>query len=104
MSPAEQTTYDQQVSEPIDLIKLRRAYRKKLNQAYDFAGKQENDATWNGLFLMGLAMNGLDLIPFSSDIAPQPYWHQAPEPRGECKDWDLSWVVEIDAFTRKDSP
>lgn len=104
MCRAEQSAYDQQVNELVELARLQAIYRKKLNQAYDFAGKQEDGAAWNGLFLMGLAMNGLDMIPFSSDITPQPYWLHAPEPKGECKDWDLSWVVEIDAFTRKDSP
>ena len=97
-------SYDQQVNELVELARLQAIYTKKLRQAYDFAGKEKDGATWNGLFLMGLAMNGLELIPFASDITPQPYWRDAPEPKGECKDWDLSWVVEIDAFTRKDSP
>lgn len=94
-------SYDQQVNELVELAKLQAVYQKKLRQAYDFAGKQEDGATWNGLFLMGLAMNGLDLIPYSCDITPKPYWRQAPEPKGGTGEWQISWVAEVDAFTRR---
>jgi hypothetical protein len=101
MSPAEQAAFDQQARELAELAKLQATYKVKLQQALNFAGKQEDGATWNGLFLMGLAMNGLDLIPYSADITPQPYWRQCPEPKGGTGEWQLSWVAEVDAFTRR---
>ena len=102
MSPAEQAAFDQQAAELAELAALQRIYREKLQQAMNFAGKQEDPAAWNGLFIMGLAMAGLDLIPYSSDITPRAYWLQAPAPAGNLGDWDASWVAEVDAFTKVD--
>ena len=50
--------------------------------------------------MMGLAMFNLDLIPYSADITPEDYWITAPEPKGGAKDWDLSWIVQRDIFTK----
>lgn len=73
-------------------------YTNRTNALFRFAGEAQGEE-WNGLFLMGLSLFNLDLIPYSSDITPRPYWKTAPEPKGGAKDWDISWIAERDAFT-----
>lgn len=72
-------------------------YLKRVESALKFAGDAKTE-TWNGLFLMGLAMAGLELISVDAHITPEIYWVKAPEPVGKTSDWGLSYVVPSNAF------
>ena len=74
-------------------------YRHKCEQAKAFADGHTGDA-WDSLFLMGLAIAGLELVPWSTDITPEPFWATAPEPKGELSPWDISWIVPSDYFNK----
>lgn len=97
MSPAEQDAFDAQAAELKVLAAKQAEYRNKVNSAIQFASSASGEA-WNGLFLMGLAMAGLELVPFSAAIRPRPYWLHAPEPAEGFEDWDISWMVEMGAL------
>lgn len=80
-----------------------RRYQERLDRAYAFAEGTEGPA-WNGMFEMGLAMAGLTMIPFGSQITREIHWRHAPKPKnepGEPPDWEPSWIAEIDAFDPK---
>ncbi len=72
-------------------------YLDRVSSAYAFADGHRGEV-WNGLFLMGLSIQDLDLIPFSSDITPMAYWITAPPPQGDAEDWPISWITERDAL------
>lgn len=74
-------------------------YLKQVNAAHNFA-KGHTGEVWNGMFIMGLALSGLCLIPFSTGITPEPYWIKAPRPYGLSPDWDDSWIAESNAFEK----
>lgn len=77
------------------------AYLDRVKSAYKFAGPEEGaDESWNGLFLMGLAMAGLELVPYSSSIQTRMYWVKSPKPKGGTEEWEVSWIVPIDAFDK----
>jgi len=73
-------------------------YRKNVNDALQFPGTNQPADVWNGLFLMGLAVCQLELIPYSAAITPRDYWVTAPSPAGDLDDWPLSWIVELGCF------
>lgn len=74
-------------------------YINKVHAAYKFAGDVKAEG-WAGNFLMGLAVSGLELIPFSANIRPRDYWHTAPEPPHNGNDWPISWIVEYGALNQ----
>lgn len=74
-----------------------KVYLSKVKSALDFAGDTHLDG-WVGQFYLGMAIAGLELIPYSCDIRPKSYWITAPEPPGEIKEYPLSWIVEYGAL------
>ena len=53
------------------------------------------------MYLMGLALAGLDLVPIGSLIEKRTYWYQAPKPHPDAPyEWPDSYIVEIDAFNK----
>lgn len=77
----------------ISAVKLIK-YGTQVNDAYKFAEGAPKD-TWDGLFLMGLALVGLELIPISSGIEKDPIWVTAPT----STEWGASWIVPRDALS-----
>lgn len=77
----------------------RAAYRQKCKQALAFADGHVGE-TWDSLYLMGLAIAGLELVPWGTDITPDVLWSVAPEPKGELPAWDISWIVPSDYFNK----
>lgn len=76
------------------------AYQKKCDSAMKFAAGTDGVA-WNGMYLMGLALAGLDLVPIGSLIEKRTYWYPAPKPHPDAPDeWPDSYIVEIDAFNK----
>ena len=69
-------------------------YQRRVNDAYKFAEGAPKD-TWDGLFLVGLALAGLELIPVGSGIEKDPMWVTAPT----STEWEASWIVPRDALT-----
>lgn len=69
-------------------------YKKQVKDAYKFTEGASKD-TWDGLFLMGLALAGLELIPVSSGIEKDPMWVTAPF----STEWGASWIVPRDALS-----
>ena len=69
-------------------------YQRQVNDAYKFAEGAPKD-TWDGLFLMGLAIVGLVLIPVGSGIEKDPMWVTAPT----SSEWEASWIVPRDALS-----
>ena len=69
-------------------------YQRQVNDAYKFA-KGAPKESWDGLFLMGLALAGLELIPISSGIQKDPLWAMAPY----STEWEASWIVPRDALS-----
>lgn len=69
------------------------AYKKKVEAAYKFAGDKAAEG-WAGQFQMGLAISGLELLPYYTSIRPRSYWVTAPEPPNNGNDWVISWIVE----------
>lgn len=50
-------------------------YQNRVAQANKFAeGRKEGTEEWEGLFLMGLAIAGLEMIPLESNIEAKHYW------------------------------
>ena len=75
-------------------------YKKKCDSATKFAAGTDG-VVWNGMYLMGLALAGLDLVPIDSHIERRVYWYQAPKPHPDAPDdWPDSYIVEIDAFNK----
>ena len=81
----------------IALWKERFRYQARVNDAYAFANGLTGEA-WNGGFIMGLALAGLNLIPTSTGISPEWYWVKAPKPKGDTGEWDSCWIVPINEF------
>lgn len=73
-------------------------YHVRVDSAIKFA-EGTTGAAWNGMFLMGLALAGLELIPLDALIDRKFYWSQAPSPSKDAPDdWPPSYIVESDAF------
>ena len=73
-------------------------YLKKIDSAYCFAKGTEGEA-WNGMFLMGLSLAGLDHIPTVCHIERETYWVRMPKPHEDAPDeWPDSWIVEVNTF------
>lgn len=73
-------------------------YRARVDSAIKFA-EGATGAEWNGMFMMGLALAGLELIPVGTLIDLKFYWALAPSPSEDAPDdWPPSYIVESDAF------
>lgn len=73
-------------------------YRARVDSAIKFT-EGATGAEWNGMYMMGLALAGLELIPVDTLIERKFYWVQAPTPTQEAPDdWPPSYIVESDAF------
>ncbi len=75
-------------------------YISKVESAFNFAEGHTGD-TWDGLFIMGLTLANLELVPTISMITPEPHWAIAPMCKGKDKLWDESWIVQKDIYTKK---
>lgn len=75
-------------------------YIGRVESAFNFAEGHTGDA-WDGLFIMGLTLANLELIPTTLMITPEPYWATAPMCKGKDKLWDESWIVQRDIYTKK---
>lgn len=74
-------------------------YKQKCDQAKAFADGNSGD-TWDSLYLMGLAIAGLELVPCGMGITADPIWILAPFPKGEAAAWEPSWIVPSDYFNK----
>lgn len=72
-------------------------YHTRIGQALIFAGNAEGEV-WDGLFLMGLAMADLDLLPESTLVQQNWYWIKAPASKAELPTWQDSRIIERNAF------
>ena len=74
------------------------AYLEKVNLAQAYPGGCEGEA-WNSLFLMGLALQGLTLIPVTYSVEVPWFAVQAPSPylpsdlESDTAAWEPSWIV-----------
>lgn len=86
--------------EVMNTVKDMKEYLEAVNNAIRGAGSN-SAPQFNGLFLLGLALNGLTLIPSSQMISPMPYWKKAPIPFDDpFSKWEDSWIVWENEFTR----
>lgn len=69
------------------------AYLDKVAVANRIAG-DKSSPDWAGQFQLGLAIAGLELLSWKTDITPRSYWKTAPEPPHNGNDWPISWIVE----------
>lgn len=75
-------------------------YIGRVDSAFNFADGHTGD-TWDGLFIMGLALANLELVSTLSMITPEPYWAKAPLPKGDLNTWEDSWIVQKDLYMKK---
>lgn len=75
----------------------RTAYNDRVSNVMNFVGNAEGDVA-DGLFLMGLALANLDLLPVTSQIKIRAYWVRAPSPSSDPNAWESSWIMERDAL------
>lgn len=75
-------------------------YLKRVESAFNFAEGFEGE-TWNGMFMMGLTLANLELVPTLSMITPEVYWTTAPKPKAHGIDWIESWIVQREYFKTK---
>lgn len=75
-------------------------YMGRVKSAFNFADGHTGD-TWDGLFIMGLALANLELVSTLSMITPEPYWAKAPLPKGDLNIWEDSWIVQKDLYIKK---
>ena len=74
------------------------AYLEKVNLAQAYPGDCVGEA-WNSLFLMGLALQGLTLIPVTYSVEVPWFVVQAPSPHlpsdleSHTEAWEPSWIV-----------
>lgn len=74
------------------------AYQERVNLAQAYPGGCGGEA-WNSLFLMGLALQGLTLIPITYSIEVPWFVVQAPAPHlpsdlnSHTEAWEPSWIV-----------
>ena len=74
------------------------AYLEKVNLAQAYPGDCVGEA-WNSLFLMGLALQGLTLIPVTYYVEVPWFVVQAPSPHlpsdseSHTEAWEPSWIV-----------
>lgn len=73
------------------------SYNERVAQAIQFADGAVGEA-WDGLFLMGLAMANLDLLPEDSLVTIRWYWCRAPQSKAELPTWPTSKIIERDAM------
>lgn len=96
MSPDE---FDK-VSKTINIVAAEMdEYFSKIASAHKFAEGDHSDETWNGLFLLGLSIAGLELVPVSTMIEIRYFWIKC-SPKGLSQDWEPSWIVPIDTFNK----
>lgn len=72
-------------------------YWNKCNQALEFSRGHSGEA-WDALYLIGLSIAGLELVPFQTGITPDHMWIRAPVP--EASSWEPSWLVPSDYFNK----
>ena len=78
--------------------KASKAYIEKVNLAVQYPWGADGEA-WNSLYLLGLALQGLTLIPVSYQVEIPRYVVLAPSPKPPLEGesflpaWKLSYIV-----------
>lgn len=76
------------------------AYAQKVKQAEKFAEGTQG-AAWNGMYLMGLAIAGLELLPVDILVTIKFYCVKAPQPHPDDPfAWEPSYIIETNAFNK----
>lgn len=78
--------------------KASKAYIEKVNLAVQYPWGADGEA-WNSLYLLGLALQGLTLIPVNYQVEIPRYVVLAPSPKPPLEGesflpaWELSYIV-----------
>jgi len=80
--------------------KRQQAYFDNIQSAYNFAGETTGEV-WDSLFIMGLTIQGLSLLPVHYVDDARSYWIKAPDATATDKTthWEPSFIVESDCFS-----